>query len=102
MYPSEKNSFNFMLQKTLYMIPQIIAHKTRRERSMMVVMTKDFSIEFLNETAGDFLKQVDGKKTIVEIASLLQKRYDIDEESLYHDLICLVRDLQLKRVIILN
>ena len=84
------------------LIPEIIAIKFRQEENIMVVMSKNQNIEFLNAVARDFFCKIDKHKTLFQIIKELYEEYEIDYEEFSSDIMDLVRELQRKRIIRLN
>lgn len=83
-------------------IPESICMKHRNEGDIVIVLSANGAIEFLNETASFFFQQSDGKKSIGDIFRLMLATYDVSAEHLQNDLLELVKSLQWQRIIRLN
>ena len=84
-------------------IPYPIYKKMRlEENGLSIVASSEYRIYYLNETATTFLSLVNGKRTIEEIIKIMHAEYKVEREVLVQDIIELLRDLQWKRIIILQ
>ncbi|NDV25982.1 PqqD family protein [Desulfovibrio sp. JC010] len=86
------------------LVPHPIYLKKRYdERTSFTTITNlDLEIFFLNETSSFFLNCVDSLKTINSIVDLFVEEYDVSKDVVSNDIIELVRDLQWKKIIVLN
>ena len=57
---------------------------------------------YLNDTAKDFILLCDGKRTVEDILVKMAEIYAVDEKILQIDIIDLIRDLQWKKILILE
>ena len=76
--------------------------KMREDGDFFVVTTQDLDIYYLNATGGFFLQLCNEKRTINEIFYEMLNVYEISHEQLRKDIVNLVRDLQWKKIIILE
>lgn len=67
---------------------------------MIIVLTADGDLEFLNETASTMFELIDGVRTIESIFNNMAEIYDVAPLVLKYDIVNLVRSLQWKRIII--
>lgn len=79
--------------------PKNIALKWQQNDNVLVVMSCDKKLFFLNEVAKDFLQLCDGKRTLIEIIENLSENYDVEKNILTDDLMDLIQDLQYKRIL---
>lgn len=82
--------------------PENISIKTRLESDILVVMSADLVLEFLNPVASEFFLLIDGKLSLFQIVEELSRRYDADFLTIAEDIIELVRSFQRKRILRLN
>lgn len=80
-------------------IPKKICLKSRREIGVTIVMSSEGDLEFINSSGSAFFDLIDGARTIDDICSEMISIYDVRQEVLQDDLICLIRDLQWRRII---
>ena len=79
-------------------VPKNIALKWHKNDNVLVVMSCNKKIFFLNEVAKDFLLLCDDR-SLKEIVDELCKVYDVEKNILTDDLIALIQDLQYKRIL---
>ncbi|PLK48184.1 PqqD family protein [Uliginosibacterium sp. TH139] len=94
------NSSIFDLIKS--QVPRKICIKERHEGATTIVLSFMGEIEFLNETASDIFKLIDGKRSLQDLYARLLADYDVDANTLQNDLISMVRGLQWKRLVVLS
>lgn len=78
---------------------EIISLKLREENGILIVNSSKLNILFLSEVASSFIKLIDDNITVNEIIDKLICEYDVNREIITNDIIILIRELQLKRVI---
>ena len=83
-------------------IPRNIALKMRHNGDMLVVNSDELEIFYLNNTGASFFEKCDAKRTIEEIEKLMLEEFDVDRSILRKDLLSLVRDLQWRKLIVLE
>ena len=83
-------------------IPKVIALKQRENEKFLTISSSNLEIYHLNETAKEFIKHCDGKNTVEEIVKNFTDIFDVDEIVLKADIINIIRDLQWKKLIILE
>lgn len=79
--------------------PKNISLKWQKNDNVLIVMSCDKKIFFLNEVAKDFLQLCDGKRTLIEIIENLCEIYDVEKNILTDDLTALIQDLQYNRIL---
>ena len=99
MYPGSKESFELVKEILLKSIPFDISVKKQQQDNVLIVMTSEMALVFLNDVALNFLSLCNGKKTVNDIISSLLEIYDTDFQTLSDDIVMLIRDLQTKRII---
>ena len=82
--------------------PQKNCVKEKVNDDFLVVSAPDLSIYYLNETARLFYELIDGKSSIDSIVEALAAEYEVDRATLQEDIILLVRDLQWKKLLVLQ
>lgn len=80
-------------------VPHVEALKWREESEILIVVSRDKKLFFLNEVAKDFLPLCDGRRTLEEIIDALGEIYDVEKDLLTDDLIDAIQDLQYKRIL---
>lgn len=83
-------------------IPVATYVKKRSNGDMLIVCADDLVIYYLNSTAAFFLDSVDGKLTVAEIKNKFLENYDVEERELETDFIEMIRDLQWKKILVLE
>ena len=68
------------------------------EGEILIVVSSDKKLFFLNEVAKDFLLLCDGRR-LKEIIDELGEIYDVDKNLMTDDLIDTIQDLQYKRIL---
>lgn len=68
----------------------------------LIVSAPDLSIYYLNETARLFYELTDGVRSIDEITTEIAAVYEVDRSVLNDDIILLIRDLQWKKLLVLQ
>ena len=91
-------SYGVVKKILLEAIPQIEALKFRAEDNVLIVVSREQELFFLNEVAKDFLLLCDGRR-LKEIIDALSEIYDVEKNQLADDLMNLIRDMQYKRVL---
>ena len=91
-------SYGVVKKILLEAIPQIEALKFRAEDNVLIVVSREQELFFLNEAAKDFLLLCDGRR-LKEIIDALSEIYDVEKNQLADDLMDLIRDMQYKRVL---
>ena len=90
--------FDWMKNK----IPHCVYVKKRMNDDILIVTGKDLMIYYLNPTAASFFNYTDGKSSISDIKQRFLSDFDVTESELEQDLIKLIRDLQWKKLIVLE
>ena len=90
--------FDWMKSK----VPRASFLKSRMNDEVMIVCADSLIIYYLNATAAFLLNNVDGVSTVDEIKQKFLAKYAVDERELENDLIEVVRDLQWKKILILE
>lgn len=83
-------------------VPVAIYVKKRTDNNISIVCAEDLVIYYLNSTAAFFLDSVDDKLTVNEIKNKFLESYDVEEQELEKDFIEMIRDLQWKKILILE
>ena len=83
-------------------IPVATYVKKRSNDDFLIVCADDLVIYYLNSTAAFFLDLVDGKLTVAEIKNKFLENYDVEEQELETDFIEMIRDLQWKKILVLE
>ena len=91
-------SYGVVKKILLEAIPQIEALKFRAEDNVLIVVSREQELFFLNEVAKDFLLLCYGRR-LKEIIDALSEIYDVEKNQLADDLMDLIRDMQYKRVL---
>ena len=76
--------------------------KKRRNDDILIVCSENLMIYYFNSTASFFLDNADGKLTVNEIKEKFLQKYDVDEKELENDLVDMIRDLQWKKILVLE
>jgi coenzyme PQQ biosynthesis protein PqqD len=66
------------------------------EDTIVIISPEDGQVHELNETAGFLWKQMDGQRTVAQLAFLLAEEYDVAREAAQADVAALLAQLQLK------
>ena len=80
-------------------IPVKSALKTRPEGDMLIVANNNSEIYYLNGIAGEIWDMIDGIKSIDDLSRQILSEYDASTETVEHDMIEFIRDMQWKRLI---
>ena len=83
-------------------IPRISLVKKKSNGEILIVCSENLSMYYLNSTAAMFIELADGKSTVGDIKQKFLDRYDVDERELENDLVDMIRDLQLKKILTLE
>ena len=76
--------------------------KVRTEYGVLIVTSNNMTLHFLNQIAGNFFLMCDGTQKVKAIIDEINKEYDVKREELENDIIDLIRDLQIKRLIYID
>lgn len=76
-----------------------ISLKKRWEKDIMVLYGKELDICYLNKIGGEIISLSNCKNTASDIADMLLQTYDVDENELREDILCLIRELKWKRLV---
>lgn len=90
--------FDFIENK----VPKLTAIKYKENNEFLMIKSVDLEIFYLNGTAKDFILLCDGNNSLGKIKNILIESYDVKESILKNDLIDLIRDLQWKKIIVLE
>ena len=91
-------SYSVVKKILLESVPHVEALKFRAEENVLIVVSREQELFFLNEVAKDFLLLCDGRR-LKEIIDALGEIYDAEKNQLTDDLMDLIRDMQYKRVL---
>ncbi|MDO5577473.1 MAG: PqqD family protein [Fibrobacter sp.] len=80
------------------LIPVPAWRKIRHDGNILIIMGKNLSIEYLNETANDIVALFTNN-TVEEICNIMSQNYDVDIDTIRHDVVMLIRQLQWKQLI---
>ena len=80
-------------------IPVKSALKTRPEGDMLIAANKNSEIYYLNGIACEIWDMIDGIKSIDDLSRQILSEYDASTETVEHDMIEFIRDMQWKRLI---
>ena len=75
------------------------AVKTREDGEFLTASNKNNEIYYLNGTAREMWKIIDGSVTIEGLCSKILGEYKVDREILENDIVNFIRDLQWKELI---
>ena len=84
------------------LIPVKTILKERSDGDFQVLSNRTFEVHYLNCVAKDFFGLVDGKRTVQEIVASLLQEYNVVKDVLEQDILCLVRELQWKKILSLK
>lgn len=90
--------FNWLKGK----VPHLTFVKKRMNNDVLIICAENLAIYYLNATAAYFIELADGKSTVGEIKNKFLNRYDVDEQELEKDFVEMIRDLQWKKILILE
>ena len=93
---------NPLYSKFEYLFPYRCCQKYRIDSEFTIVTNYSNKMLYLNETAGNIFLLCNGKRTVQEICSQLMSEYEISQDVIQDDLIKIIRDLQLNKVIKLS
>ena len=83
-------------------IPHLLFVKKRMNDDVLIICAENLSIYYLNSTAAFFIDLADGKATVGDIKRKFLARYAVDERELEKDFVEMIRDLQWKKLLILE
>ena len=83
-------------------VPVATYIKKRINGDMLIVCSENLVMYYFNATAAFFLDSVDGKLTVAEIKNKFLECYDVEERELEKDFIEMIRDLQWKKILVLE
>ncbi|MBR0062467.1 MAG: PqqD family protein [Selenomonadaceae bacterium] len=90
--------FNWIKEK----IPRCTFVKKRMNDDVLIICAANLAIYYLNATAAFFIELSDGKTTVGEIKQKFLARYAVDERELENDFVEMIRDLQWKKILVLE
>lgn len=76
--------------------------KCRKNGDFEIVYGNALEICYLNKTSSIILHLCDGNHSIGDIKEYLLNKFDADENALENDLVDIIRDLQWKRLVVLE
>ena len=76
--------------------------KERLDGDFLIVYGEQLEICYLNKTSAMILQACNGRHTVEDILQMLFNRFNASKEELKTDLIDILRDLQWKRLIVLE
>lgn len=83
-------------------VPVATYIKKRTDGDMLIVCSENLVMYYFNATAAFFLDSVDGKLTVAEIKNKFLECYDVEERELEKDFVEMIRDLQWKKILVLE
>ena len=83
-------------------VPVATYIKKRINGDMLIVCSENLVMYYFNATAAFFLDSVDGKLTVAEIKNKFLECYDVEEQELEKDFVEMIRDLQWKKILVLE
>ena len=83
-------------------IPKRNWRKMRQDGDFFIVMANNLRICYLNKTAAFLLQQVDGRRSVGEIADAMLEQFAVGREKLENDVVAVLRDLEHKGVLTLG
>ncbi len=83
-------------------IPRKLFVKKRMNDDVLIICAENLAIYYLNATAAFFIELADGKTTVGEIKEKFLVRYAVDERELEKDFVEMIRDLQWKKILVLE
>lgn len=83
-------------------VPHLTFVKKRMNGDILIICANDLSIYYLNLTAAFFIELSDGKATVGDIKKKFLARYAVNEQELEKDFVEMIRDLQWKKILILE
>ena len=92
-------SYSIVKNILLESVPKIEALKFRTEGEILIVVSREKKLFFLNEVAKDFLLLCNGQRTLAKIIDACIEIYDVEKDQLTNDLIDTIQDLQYKRIL---
>ena len=94
----DSESYSIVLKTLSTSILNNIALKWQENDDVLIVMSQNKKVFFLNEVAKDFLLLCNGRQ-FSEIVEELYKIYEVEKDILTDDLLEIIRDLQYKRIL---
>ena len=94
----DSESYSIVLKILSKSILNNIALKWQKNDDVLIVMSHDKKVFFLNEVAKDFLLLCNGRQ-FSEIVEELCEIYEVEKDILTEDLLEIIRDLQYKRIL---
>ena len=94
----DSESYSIVLKILSKSILNNIALKWQENDEVLIVMSQNQKVFFLNEVAKDFLLLCNGRQ-FSEIVEELCKIYEVEKDILTDDLLEIIRDLQYKRIL---
>ena len=94
----ESESYAVVKNILIESVPHVEALKTRVEGDILIAVSREKELVFLNEVTKDFLQRCDGRR-LKEIIDALGEIYDVEKDLLTDDLIDTIQDLQYKRIL---
>lgn len=95
----ESESYDIVKKVLLDSVPEVEALKTRVEGDILIAVSREKELVFLNEVTKDFLQRCDGRRRLKEIIDELGEIYDVEKDLLTDDLIDTIQNLQYKRIL---
>ncbi len=83
-------------------VPRVSYLKKRMNDEVLIISANNLAIYYLNQTAAFFVNLADGTNTIDDIKRKFQEAYDVSEDVLEKDFIEMIRDLQWKKILVLE
>ena len=83
-------------------VPKRNWRKTRQDDAFLIVMTNNLRVCYLNKTAAFLLQQVDGRRSVGEIADVMLEHFAVGRDKLENDVVAVLRELEGKGVLSLR
>ena len=90
--------FNWIENK----IPHVTFVKKRMNDDVLIICAENLAIYYLNATAAYFIELANGKATVGDIKKKFLARYAVEDSELEKDFVEMIRDLQWKKILMLE
>lgn len=84
--------------------PKFSCRKLRYEDdgAIAIAANKDLEMVYFNTVGCRFIQLADGTRSLDDITKIMLDEYEVETPVLEDDLVCLIRDMQWKRVVSLH